>query len=89
MSEANISTSQPKRPEPIYSLYVLKCLMAFLVVTCHTPFYVSGGYLSPLARGAVSAFFLISGYFLYAPSPKTSYNRAIKSLLGLALAEPW
>ena len=80
MSEANISTSQPKRPEPIYSLYVLKCLMAFLVVTCHTPFYVSGGYLSPLARGAVSAFFLISGYFLYAPSPKTSYNRAIKSL---------
>ena len=80
MSEANISTSQPKRPEPIYSLYVLKCLMAFLVVVSHVPFRVAGGYLFTLAQGSVVAFFLITGYFLYTPSSEGSYRRSLKSL---------
>lgn len=77
-----MSSSQPSsaRPEPIYSLYVLKCLFAFLVVTCHTPFDISGDLLPPVARGAVSVFFLISGYFLYSPNLEVSQRRAIKSI---------
>ena len=84
MSQVNIPTNQSNRPEPIYSLYVLKCLMAFLVVTCHTPFEITGELLPPIARGAVPVFFLISGYFLYAPSLETSYRRAVKSLKNAA-----
>ena len=84
MSQVNIPTNQSNRPEPIYSLYVLKCLMAFLVVTCHTPFFATGDLLPPIARGAVPVFFLISGYFLYAPSLETSYRRAVKSLKNAA-----
>ena len=68
------------RPQPISSLYLLKCLFAFLVVTCHTPMGIAKGWLHPLAMGAVCVFFLISGYFLYSPDPSKSYQRAMKSL---------
>lgn len=70
---------QTSRPVPISSLYVLKSLFAFLVVTCHVPLDITGHWLEPVARGAVSVFFLISGYFLYAPSLAKSCQRAIRS----------
>ena len=64
----------------INSLYILKCLFAFLVVTCHTPMGVAKVMLQPIAMGAVCVFFLISGYFLYSPQAEKSYQRAVKSL---------
>ena len=64
----------------INSLYILKCLFAFLVVTCHTPMGAVKVMLQPIAMGAVCVFFLISGYFLYSPQAEKSYQRATKSL---------
>lgn len=64
----------------INSLYILKCLFAFLVVTCHTPMGAVKVMLQPIAMGAVCVFFLISGYFLYSPQAEKSYQRAVKSL---------
>ena len=64
----------------INSLYILKCLFAFLVVTCHTPMGAAKVMLQPIAMGAVCVFFLISGYFLYSPQAEKSYQRAVKSL---------
>ena len=77
VSTASTTTS---RPQPISSLYLLKCLFAFLVVTCHTPMGIAKEWLHPLAMGAVCVFFLISGYFLYHPDPSKSYQRAKKSI---------
>ena len=76
------STASPttSRPQPISSLYLLKCLFAFLVVTCHTPMGIAKEWLHPLAMGAVCVFFLISGYFLYHPDSSKSYQRAKKSI---------
>lgn len=67
-------------PSAINSLYILKCLFAFLVVTCHTPMGAVKVMLQPIAMGAVCVFFLISGYFLYSPQAEKNYQRAVKSL---------
>ena len=75
-----VTSATPPQRQPVSSLYLLKCLFAFLVVTCHTPMGIAKGWLHPLAMGAVCVFFLISGYFLYHPDPNKSYQRAMKSL---------
>ena len=77
---ASTASTTTSRPQPISSLYLLKCLFAFLVVTCHTPMGIAKEWLHPLAMGAVCVFFLISGYFLYHPDPSKSYQRAKKSI---------
>ena len=46
----------------IPSLYVLKALLAFVVVTCHSPLALSW---LQIPGGAVELFFSITGYFLY------------------------
>lgn len=77
---ASTASTTTSRPQPISSLYLLKCLFAFLVVTCHTPMGIAKGWLHPLAMGAVCVFFLISGYFLYHPDSSKSYQRVKKSI---------
>ena len=50
------------KPKSVSSIYVLKALLAFIVVTCHSPL------LLPWLRipgFAVELFFSITGYFLY------------------------
>ena len=46
----------------IPSLYVLKALLAFVVVTCHSPLALSW---LQIPGGAVELFFSITGYFIY------------------------
>ena len=84
MTHTVTSTTPPQR-QPVSSLYLLKCLFAFLVVTCHTPMGIAKEWLHPLAMGAVCVFFLISGYFLYHPDPSKSYQRAKKSIRSVAV----
>ena len=76
-----MSTSNtPQKSTGISSLYIVKCICAFLVVTCHTPMGQVKEIISPIAMAAVPIFFLISGYFLYSPDERKSYERAKKSL---------
>lgn len=52
--------------QQISSLYLLKGICAFLVVTCHAPFLCGGDQaITFLASAAVPFFFTITGYFLY------------------------
>ena len=77
-SEAINGGSTPKGG--ISSLYLEKCICAFLVASCHTPMGALKGLISPIAMAAVPIFFLISGYFLYSPSEEKSYERVKKSI---------
>lgn len=55
--------NKEKRNKPIYSLFNLKCICAFLVVLLHTNM-IGKGFLMPIAAMAVPLFFMISGFFL-------------------------
>lgn len=64
----------------ISSLYVAKCLGAFLVVLGHIPMGSLRDWLYPLTLGAVPIFFMISGYFLYSEDERKSAQRAWRSI---------
>jgi hypothetical protein len=58
-----ISTSIPvegAKPKSVSSLYVLKALLAFVVVTCHSPLVLSWVNIPGFV---VELFFAITGYF--------------------------
>jgi len=60
-----ISTSIPvegAKPKSVSSLYVLKALLAFVVVTCHSPLVLPWVHIPGFV---VELFFAITGYFLY------------------------
>lgn len=59
------------------SLYALKALLAFVVVTCHAPLQQS--WLN-IPGFSVELFFAITGYFLYAEDLTKVYSRIGKSV---------
>lgn len=73
----------------VYSLYTLKALLAFVVVTCHAPLNISWLHIPGLV---VELFFAITGYFLFAPDLeqvqvriKSSIKKVIPIILFLQL----
>lgn len=64
----------------VNSLYVAKCIAAFLVVCCHASMGPIDDFIAPISMAAVPLFFLISGYFLYSESVERSYERARRAL---------
>lgn len=61
----------------IPSLYVLKALLAFVVVTCHSPLALSW---LQIPGGAVELFFSITGYFIYVSDLSKVQVRIWKSI---------
>jgi membrane protein len=55
-------SAQGSKPEEVSSLYVLKALLAFVVVACHAPLLLPWFNLPGIT---VELFFSITGYFLY------------------------
>ena len=79
-----MSTSNtPQKSTGISSLYIVKCICAFLVVTCHTPMGQAKEIISPIAMAAVPIFFLIS----VIEEDRTHFPISTALLLGLALAQ--
>ncbi len=70
-----------KQATPISSLYVLKALSAFLVVSCHTPFALLKDKVSFIQCLAVPLFFMISGYFIYSDDIAKSRERVKKGIV--------
>lgn len=66
--------------QPIPSLYVLKALCAFLVVTAHFP-GAGKEQMWPVFRLAVPLFFMMSGYFLYASEQGRFLRRIRKAFI--------
>ena len=67
-----------------YSLDVLKCICAFLVVFLHIPSEFTYYYM-PLTRIAVPVFFMISGYCIMGNDIEGKIRRSISRLLWLIL----
>ena len=75
-----ISTSIPvegAKPKSVSSLYVLKALLAFVVVTCHSPLVLSWVNIPGFV---VELFFAITGYFLYTADLGKVQSRIWKSV---------
>ncbi len=77
MKSKDISQIGVKK-EKISSLYLLKAIAAFVVVSCHTPFALIKKDIVPIQCIAVIIFFMISGYFLYA-ADRTKIIKRLKS----------
>lgn len=75
----NTSTSRV----PIYSLYVLKAICAFIVVACHTRMEIFDRMLSGIDMSAVPIFYMISGYFIYTDNLQTMVDRMKKTSIKL------
>ncbi len=67
-----------EKKEKISSLYLLKAIAAFVVVSCHSPFGIIKNDVQPIQCIAVVIFFMISGYFLYA-TDRTKIIKRLKS----------
>ena len=67
-----------------YSLDVLKCICALLVVFLHIPSELTYYYM-PLTRIAVPVFFMISGYCIVGNDIEGKIKRSISRLLWLIL----
>lgn len=77
---ANATTIE--RPKEIHSLYILKAFCALIVVLIHMPPFISlldMSIFSPFGFIVVPLFYMVTGYFLYSPSPQQVASRAIKS----------
>ena len=75
-----ISTSIPvegAKPKSVSSLYVLKALLAFVVVTCHSPLVLPWVHIPGFV---VELFFAITGYFLYTADLGKVQSRIWKSV---------
>lgn len=72
----------------ISSVYCLKALCAFLVVSIHVPSFYKPA-LVPLLRTAVPVFFIITGYFLYSSDRFAALGRCKKALRKLFVLFLW
>ena len=75
-----ISSSIPvggAKPKSVSSLYVLKALLAFVVVTCHSPLVLPWVHIPGFV---VELFFAITGYFLYTADLGKVQSRIWKSV---------
>ncbi len=75
---------KPKRM-PISSLYVLKALCAFGVVSLHAPLGLATDYVRLVFSITVPIFFMITGYFLYTEDSDVFLKRAWKTIKKVAL----
>ncbi len=69
------------KKKSLSSLYVLKAVAAFLVVSCHSPFGLIKHDVRPIQCIAVVVFFMISGYFLYNEEASKVISRLKASFL--------
>lgn len=65
------------KPKSVSSLYLLKTLLAFVVVTCHSPLALPWVHIPGFV---VELFFAITGYFLYAADLGKVQSRIWKSV---------
>ncbi len=72
-----------KKQGTVNSLYVLKALCAFGVVSIHTSFLYKD-YIRVLYWTVVPLFFVITGYFLYTRDREVFLNRSSKSIKKIA-----